>query len=87
MPTGVTGNETFPDTFDFKQITTGPTTADSRLVLDCEGTTYLTGQIFGDAKGGEDWTVIVVTDPAPAQLEKFLADEPGLQGADGLWLI
>ena len=60
--TGVTGNQIFPDTFDFKQITTEQTTADSRPVGDCEGTTYLTGQIFGGAKSGEDWTVIVVTD-------------------------
>jgi len=60
--TGVTGNQIFPDTFDFKQITTEPTTADSRPVGDCEGATYLTGQIFGGVRGGEDWTVIVVTD-------------------------
>jgi prepilin-type processing-associated H-X9-DG protein len=43
----------------------------------------------GSVRGDEDWTVIVVTDHGqqPAQLEKFLTDEPGRQPDDGLWLI
>src|SRR5262245_56580795 len=43
------------DSFDFTRFTTEPTTGDteSRPVVDCEGTTWLTGQIFGGANDSD----------------------------------
>ena len=80
LPTVTDGTS---NTFMFGEVVKPSLPADDEVLVAFE---------FGDKGADYSGSHVLYQDiniptPAPAQLEKFLSDEPGRQPDDGLWLI